>query len=158
MTPSNLQFKYCTIFPAIILTYSAFPLRLLMRILPTRVNLLVLLRGVVSSWIGWSLLLLGICLLLIGRFHGWGFLWDQHLKRCHKRYEIISCKRNVFADYRFHRSLNPDLRSVTNRLTFDLFLKIYYSGIHIYKYIKKLYLCHLSQSWPVFITQGSWWL
>lgn len=129
-----------------------------MRILPTRVNLLVLLRGVVSSWIGWSLLLLGVCLLLIGRFHGWGFLWDQHLKRCHKRYEIISCKRNVFADYRFHRSLNPDLRSVTNRLTFDLFLKIYYSGIHIYKYIKKLYLCHLSQSWPVFITQGSWWL
>lgn len=129
-----------------------------MRILPTRVNLLVLLRGVVSSWIRWSLLLLGVCLLLIGRFHGWGFLWDQHLKRCHKRYEIISCKRNVFADYRFHRSLNPDIRNVTNRDTSDLFLKIYYSGIHIYKYIKKLYLCHLSQSWPVFITQGSWWL
>lgn len=76
-------FQCCTIFAVTILTYSAFPLGLLVRILPTREHLLVLFRGVVTSGIRRRLLLLmllGVCLLLIGWFHGWGFLWDQDLK------------------------------------------------------------------------------
>lgn len=46
-----------------------------------------------------------------------GFSLGPRPKRCHKRYEIFSYNRYVFADYRFPGSLNPDIRSVTNRLT-----------------------------------------